>query len=381
MSLIIEHSTTINADLPKGDVNTKMEVFYNPVMVSNRNISILLLNSIPNKAMKIADPLAGSGIRSLRFLKELKKDKLKEIVVNDFKENFKETFKQNLTLNKITKHDLSKIFLHSEEASLFLLHETGFDYIDIDPFGSPNPFLAAAVARISRNSVLAITATDTAALTGTYPKVTQRKYWATPLRNYLMHEIGLRILIRKIQLQGVQFEKALTPIFAYHKDHYFRVYVRSEKGTKKCDDILKQHQYFLFCSNCLSFKTSIFNKENCSCGKQFQFAGPLWTGRLLDQKLATTMAKNNPFPEEQKFLDTLQKEAAIHLVGFYDLHELARKYKTEPPRIEPLLKKLNAVRTHFSPTGIKTEKDIKEIVRFFTPMKNGLKTDGQKVLY
>ncbi len=363
MTLITEHSTTIHAELPEGDVNAKMDVFYNPVMVSHRNISVLLLNSISNKDMKIADPLAGSGIRSLRFLKELKKGKIKELVINDFKENFKEVFEKNICLNKLTKDKLS---IHSEEASLFLLHQTGFDYIDIDPFGSPNPFLAAAVGRISRNGILAITATDTAALTGTYPKVTQRKYWATPLRNYLMHEMGLRILIRKIQLQGVQFEKALIPILAYHKDHYFRVYVKSEKGTEKCDNILKQHHYFLFCAGCLSFKTSSFNKETCPCGTPFQFAGPLWAGKLFDENLIKRMAKSNPFPEEQKFLDTLKKEVTIHQVGFYDFHEFARKYKTEPPRIEPLLKKLNAVRTHFSMTGIKTEKAIKDIRPLFT---------------
>lgn len=365
MTLITEHSAVIPAELPEGDVSTKMEVFYNPVMVSNRNISILLLNSISNKNLKIADPLAGSGIRSLRFLKELKKIKIKELIVNDFKENFKETFQKNIALNKITPIQKKKISVHSEEASLFLLHQTGFDYIDIDPFGSPNPFLAAAVARISRNGILAVTATDTAALTGTYPQVTRRKYWATPLRNYLMHEIGLRILIRKIQLQGVQFEKALTPIVSYHKDHYFRVYLRSEKGTGKCNDILKQHRYFLFCPGCLSFKTSLFNKETCSCRTLFKFAGPLWVGKLFDENLVTKMATNNPFPGEQKFLDTLKREATSDRVGFYDLHELARKYKTEPPRIEPLLKKLNAVRTHFSMTGIKTEKPIKEIRSFF----------------
>ncbi len=312
--------------------------------------------------MKIADPLAGSGIRSLRFLKELKKNKIKELIVNDFKENFKKTFQKNLELNKITFIQKNKISVHSEEASLFLLHQTGFDYIDIDPFGSPNPFLAAAVARISRGGILAVTATDTAALTGTYPKVTQRKYWATPLRNYLMHEIGLRILIRKIQLQGVQFEKAFTPILSYHKDHYFRVYVRSEKGTEKCDNLIKQHQYFLFCHSCLNFKTSLYNKEQCDCGDQFQFAGPLWMGELFDQKLITIMAKTNNFPEEQKFLALLQQESKHKIVGFYDIHTIAKKYKLSIPPLEPLLKWLSAVRTHFLSSGIKTEKSIKEVL-------------------
>jgi len=38
MKTITEHSTKIKASLPKGDIHAKMEVFYNPLMVSNRNI-------------------------------------------------------------------------------------------------------------------------------------------------------------------------------------------------------------------------------------------------------------------------------------------------------------------------------------------------------
>jgi tRNA (guanine26-N2/guanine27-N2)-dimethyltransferase len=349
--MITEHSTIIKAELPVGDVHAGMEVFYNPVMASNRNISILLLNSIENTQMNICDPLAGSGIRSLRFLKELNKDKIKQLYVNDMKENFKEVFNVGLKLNKLKPKNVS---LFNQDANLFMQEHIGFDYIDIDPFGSPNPFLALAVARISRGGIIAVTATDTAALTGTYPKVTPRKYWAVSLKNYLMHEIGLRILIRKVQLQGIQFDKALVPILAYSKDHYFRVYFRNEKGKEKCDELIKQHQYFLYCNNCFNFKTSVYNKEKCSCGKEFVFAGPLWVGKLFDEKLLEKMVENNPFPEEQKFLELMLGEAKVNQVGFYDLHEIARKLKVDPPKMELALKKLKAVRTHFSTTGIKS---------------------------
>ena len=161
-------------ELPKTNVNAKMEVFYNPVMVSNRNISILFLNSIVNKNLKIALPLAGSGIRGLRFLKELKKGKIKQLDVNDHKENFETVFKTNMDLSKVKP--TKKVNIYHKDASLFLLQQDGYDYIDLDPFGSPNPFIASTVARISRGGVIAVTATDTAALTGTYPKVTKRKY-------------------------------------------------------------------------------------------------------------------------------------------------------------------------------------------------------------
>ena len=237
-----------------------------------------------------------------------------------------------------------------------------FDYIDIDPFGTPNPFLSVAVSRIKRNGVLAITATDTAALTGTYPKVTKRKYWSTSLKNYMMHEIGLRILIRKVQLQGIQFDKALVPILSYHKDHYFRIYFRSEKGKQKCDDLIKSHKYLLFCSKCLNFEVSNYNLGECECKTKFQFAGPLWIGKLFDKKLVNKMTKNNPFPEEQKFLDKLKEETNCDVVGYYDLHAIAKAYKRDIPKMDFILKKIKAVRTHFSPNGIKTEKGVAAII-------------------
>lgn len=333
-------------------ISKELPVFYNPIMASNRNICILLLNCINNEQMNLADPLAGSGIRSLRFLKELKEGKVKRICVNDFKENFIKVFNNNLKLNKLS-HSLNQRYLSQEDANLFLLKEWGFDYIDLDVFGSPNPFLANAVAKISREGIIAVTATDTAALTGTYPKVTRRKYWAEPLRNYLMHEIGLRILIRRIQLQGVQFDKALIPLLSYSKDHYYRVYVRNDRHKEACDEILKQHQYFLFCPKCLNFKCSKFNKEKCVCGNEFIFAGPLWTGQLYDAKLLEKMVDENNFPEEHQFLNILLEESKSKQVGFIDLHELARIHKKNPLPMELELKKRRGVRTQFSAHGVK----------------------------
>jgi tRNA (guanine26-N2/guanine27-N2)-dimethyltransferase len=171
MKLITEQFTKIKATLPKGDANKKQEVFYNPMMKSNRNISIVLLNSIANKEMGLALPLAGSGIRGLRFLKELKKGKLECLYLNDKKETFEKTIKENIKLNDLKTN---KVKISNQDAEQFLLGQHCdefcgyFDYIDIDPFGTPNPFLSVAVNKIKRNGILAITATDTAALTGTY---------------------------------------------------------------------------------------------------------------------------------------------------------------------------------------------------------------------
>ena len=77
------------------------------------------------------------------------------------------------------------------------------------------------------------------------------------------------------------------------------------------------------------------------------------------------MRKANPFPEEAKFLVMLAEESQKQFMGFYDLHALARKYKRLPPRTNDVLQKLDAVRTHFSLTGIKTEKSVEDVLELF----------------
>ena len=133
MKTIIEEGP-IKLKVPKAEkISRKMSVFYNPVMGLNRDISVLLLNSINKEDMQIADPLAASGVRSIRLLKELSKNKIKCICINDSNKNAVKSIKENLKLNKINYKINNKIKISNEDANLFLLNSSGFDYIDIDP--------------------------------------------------------------------------------------------------------------------------------------------------------------------------------------------------------------------------------------------------------
>ena len=318
-------------------VSKDMEVFYNPVMTLNRTLSIILLKALGKAGLRVCDPMAGSGVRSLRFLKELPPGVVSELVVNDLSEGFPERFRDNAKLSGL---ELSgTVSVENREASALLLGSKGFDYVDVDPFGSPNPFLDAAVRKVHRGGVLAVTATDTAPLCGTYPKACRRKYWATPRRDVLMHEVGLRILIRKCQLVAGQYDKALTPILAYSKDHYFRVFFGVAQGKQRVDKVLEHHGFL---------------------GE----AGPLWLGPLGDKSLLTRMSlvAEDSYPDAKEFLDTAAAEAALDVPGFFDVHEAAKRLKTNPPRMEDVLARLHkggfrAVRTHISGTGVRADCD------------------------
>jgi tRNA (guanine26-N2/guanine27-N2)-dimethyltransferase len=341
-SIIEEGSAKISVVL--GKISKKLPVFYNPVMKLNRDVSVLLLQCFGKKNMQIGSPLAGSGVREIRFFKELKKGIVKSIAVNDYSLEAVKSIKKNLVLNKI-KSDNIKIF--NKDANLFLLESSGFDYIDIDPFGSPNPFLDSAVKRLGRGGILAVTATDAAALTGTYPEACKRKYWANPLLNYMMHEIGIRILIRKVQLIGAQYEKALKPLYSYYFEHYFRVFFICEKGKKAADEIINQHGEFLE-------------------------AGPMWLGGLWDEKLASKIEKLNKDKKNDRFFGIIKDESKVNSVGFYDVTEIAKKYKLSVlPKKDDIIRKIKvegflASETHFRENSIRStisEKDLVKILK------------------
>lgn len=363
MDVIVEGDVRFFASRDKtGKISKELEVFYNPVMKFNRDVSIYLLNALGEEHLQVCDLMAGSGVRSLRFLKELKPGIIDRLVVNDYDDGFVELFKKNLELNSIDEK-ISNVHAYSMDANRLLLESSGFDYIDIDPFGSPNDFLENSIVRLSRRGILAVTATDTAPLAGTFPDACLRKYWAKPLNNHLMHEIGLRILIRKVQLLGAQHDKALIPIYSYFRDHYFRIFFKCVKGKKECDKILDEHQYLLYCHNCQSFWTSKINHGIC-CNNDMKHAGPLWIGDLWDKKLAKKISDAD---KENKFLNTMHSESKIDGIGFYDIHGLAKKHKFAIPNYEKLLTSLNkkgrASRTHFTEHGIKTNLNVKELLK------------------
>ena len=339
-----------------GKISKELPVFYNPDMKLNRDISVLLLKSIPENDLRILDLLAGSGIRSARFAKELPASKIKEITINDSSAESVKLIKKNLALNK------AKANVTNKDANQLLVESEGFDYIDIDPFGSPNLFLDNAVKRLSRNSILAVTATDTSALCGSYISACRRKYWAVPLRNYMMHETGIRILIRKVQLVAAQYDKALVPVFSHSTRHYMRVYFRCTKSKTEVDKIINSHKYILFCNNCLEILVHPQNKDVC-CKKNMVWTGPLWTGQLWDKKLAAQMLKNSDKSDKEihTLLSIISKESSISLPFFYSVPVICKKLRICMPKQDLILKKSGSVLTHFSLDGIRSEIKVNKL--------------------
>ncbi len=329
-------------------VSSAMEVFYNPVMRLNRDLTLLVLTArwqqglAPKKGWSIASPMAGTGVRECRFLAELPSGALERLAINDLSPAAVKLIRENLSR---IPHRVP-VSVSCTEATAFLLEAGGYSYIDIDPFGTPNPFLDAACKRLHRHGILGVTATDTSALAGTYPLACQRKYWARPLRNHLMHEVGLRILIRKVQLIGAQYDKALLPIYSYAKDHYMRIFFSCVPGKRAVDELLAQHLFLHYDPRTLRVRASPQNRGAV-------VAGPLWTGPLWDTELAAAVAALNTDERNQKFLDIVAAEAHAPVLGFYPFNLVRQVLRKAPLRKKELLARKGVWPTHLEGNAVR----------------------------
>lgn len=341
-------------------ISKDMKVFFNKDKELDRSLSVAFTNAFFDKEITLCDLLAGTGARGLRILNE--SPNVKEAYLNDANPKAVELIKknaENLGLN-------SKIKAFNKEAREFL-YSIGkpFNYIDIDPYGSPNPFFKAAVSRLSFNKgVVSITATDVATLMGTYPKTCLRRYQARNFKTPYSREIGLRVLIKKAIEFGAQEGLALEPVFSHYHRHYYRTYLLLKgEGARISYEKMNKLGYIHHCPQCLyRGRYDLGEPSKCPvCGSETRIIGPVWLGKLSRKKLVEEMLKTKQF----KILERIREESSVNQPFYYHLPSIAKSLGKSVPPIKKALEELNAVRTHFDPEAIKTKKNIKRVKGIF----------------
>lgn len=352
-------------------------VFYNPEMELNRDVNVAVTSVYAKKLMArkgfdrsqitYADAFSASGIRGLRVAKEIGLS----AVLNDWKEEAAALIQKNIAHNGLEE----TVSVSCRNANT-LLHSQKFAIVDIDPFGTPSPFLDAAAS--SATFLLGVTATDTAPLCGAHLKSGMRKYSAVPLNNAFHSEMGLRILIGSIARETAKFEKGVRILFSHATRHYVRVYAEILHGAKNADKTLQDLGFAAWCPVCGQTETkeglAVFMDAACpSCrtvGRR-KISGPLWLGPLrdvpfCDEVIAEADALElNKREDAKKLLTLCRNEADIPF--FYDQHMLCERLRISAPPIEPFLEKLRsagytATRTHFSGISFKTDAPVPEIL-------------------
>jgi tRNA (guanine26-N2/guanine27-N2)-dimethyltransferase len=349
-------------------------VFYNPRMRLNRDIAVLTLRAFQRKRgqdISVAEPLAGSGIRGIRFAKEV--PGVLNMAMNDLNPSAARLMERNVADNAVS----GKAVVTNLDANTFLAVHAApgqrFDFVDIDPYGSPSPFLENAFRSLNNRGMLAGTATDTAPLCGVNPAACIRTYQGRPLRTEYCRELGIRLILNAVVWAAARRDLGIDVLLSYASDHYLRVYVQVNRGARHADESIDQLGYVLHCFSCMhrTWVKGIVPKldmECPDCGRPMSVAGPLWLGPIVDREFCNEALQGlgEGFEDRApKLLGTLAEEAGAPMT-FYVIDKVCDRLGLRiPPRrkvIEELLRRgCFAGRTHFDPAGLKTDAPVKTL--------------------
>ncbi|HWG92386.1 MAG TPA: tRNA (guanine(10)-N(2))-dimethyltransferase [Candidatus Thermoplasmatota archaeon] len=368
LTLITEGATRLRVALPpkeRGPGTRTDEVFFNPAMALNRDLSIAVLAAETARRggapMKVLDGLAATGARGLRFAVEVPGH---QVTLNDHDPRAVARIEDNARLNnvlvRVTRRSLGG-----------LLGDEGFDWIDVDPFGSPAPFTGPATGALHNHGILALTATDAPALNGVYVNACRRRYLAEPLRCPFGHEVALRLLAAHAVREAAKHEVALRPLLSHATDHYYRLYLRLEYGAGRADKALASLRYATFCKACGDRRLVPEPPKACpACEGPVKWGGPLWAEGLMDAAFlqevkAATVGRTFQKPRDlEKALPRFMEEAEAPPL-LYDVHEIAPLAGVDVPKTPLILEALRArgyraALTHLHDRGIKTDATARE---------------------
>ncbi|MFW9792658.1 MAG: RsmD family RNA methyltransferase [Candidatus Thorarchaeota archaeon] len=380
-------TTFLSADVDyysenKKQPGTSLPVFYNPRMRLNRDLSVLFLTAhLQNHTVEsMCEPLTGSGVRTLRYLHECPGDFHAKMF--DANPLAVETARKNVENLKL---DERAEVIHGD-AKLLLLTESRdkrFDFVDVDPFGTPAPYLNAAIQSLNpKGALLAVTATDMPVLCGVYPRVALRRYGGFSIRAPSTHEIAIRLLNGLIYNIAGLNDCSMEPLVVLSTDHYIRTWVRIETNRTESNRQTGQLGTIHYCTGCMhteyvsvsnTLKVEDFEHKIKGCTGPVKIAGPLWNGPLFSSELLRDtfgiFEKEKHDIYHRRVPETLEKmieESEYTDYPFIDIHALCDLHGFAPPKNQEVMEYLRnqgfgVARTHFKSTAIRTTASVKEM--------------------
>jgi tRNA (guanine26-N2/guanine27-N2)-dimethyltransferase len=373
--------------VPKNSLQEKVPphfpAFFNPLAKLNRDLSIYIYNIFldeysnnKNNQITFADAFGGIGPRGLRVAVEV--PKVSKIYINDINELAITAAKESALLNNVNE----KCIFSLNEVCKFLIsrpteRNKRFTIVDLDPFGSPSPFIECVLRAVEDDGLISITATDTAVLSGIYQKVCLRKYFGLSINSIYSNEVATRLIISSTALIAARLGIYVFPIYAHSNRHYFRVYLKALISNSMANKVFDNLGYIKHCFNCGERNFSnIYSTDLCPiCNSKFHVAGQLWTGKLFDKSMISNLIKNyflGNFNNDKKNhhikqIFDISIEELDDMPYYFSVDEIASKLKTSPKKLSQIIEKVicsgyRASRTIFRPTGLKTNASMSDLL-------------------
>lgn len=358
---------------------SKAPVFYNPNMEFNRDVAVVVLQTYQkmlSRKLRVCEPLAGCGVRAVRFATEV--EGIKQVIVNDLNPEAAKLAEYNVKMNALSRRVLVKNTDANELLGTHSAPARRFDYIDVDPFGSPAPFIDSAVRALRNSGLLALTATDMPPLCGVHPEACLRRYGGKPLRTEYCHEVAVRLLIGCLALTASRHKVGIQVLFCHSTDHYVRVYATVKRSVRWASRSVNKIGYVSHCFNCFHRETTLgiaaSIRDFCpECGGKMGVAGPLWLGELFDKDFCRKMINETRKREMRGKLrlEKLLRSILLDSEGiptYYVIDKICDKIGLPIPPTREVIKELQtlgykASLTHFHDKGIRTDSPSQILVQ------------------
>jgi len=363
---------------------SKAPVFYNPLMELNRDLAVLALQTyqkMVERKISACEPMTGCGVRGIRLAKEVKG--ILKVVINDINPEAAKLAQFNVKKNKAAK----RVEVYNEDANLLLSRYAAprkrFDYVDVDPFGSPAPYTDSAVRALRNRGLLALTATDMAPLCGVHPKACIRKYGGKPLRTEYCHELALRLLIGSLAMTAAKHDVGIRPVFGYSAYNHVRTYALLSYGAKEADKNIRALGYILHCFECFHRETikgivPLLKIACPECGSRLHATGPLWLGELWDKKFCVQMKnevedRNLRLGEKIFRMLSLIIEESEAPATYYVIDKICDRFNLPIPPMSKTISEIRkmgfqAITTHFNTKAVRTNAPAKVVKEVLTKL-------------
>ena len=357
-------------------IHQPKSVFYNKVQEFNRDLSILVINTflkkqiwrtgkysncIPDRGIKILDALSATGLRAVRYAKEVVSDIPLKIFANDLSSKAVIAIRENAVENGVD----SLVTVSESDASLLMYqhrsYEDRFLIVDVDPYGSPAPFVDAAVQCITDGGMLMVTCTDMAILCGNHSETCYAKYGALSLKLGSCHEQALRIVLRQIESCASRYGRYIVPLLSVSADFYVRLFVQVFSSPINAKKSASRTGSLFHCQGCNSITvqplgkcTSAAGKDSYSvatgpvvdkscpfCSHHFQVGGPIWIDPIfsadfvghLREEIGANAADYGTGKRLAGMLEVISEELP-DVVLFRTIDDLSRIVKCSSPSME-----------------------------------------------
>lgn len=354
---------SVELQIPEED-GTDDRVFYNPEQELNRDITIGVLRALRGKNpgnTSYLDAMTATGIRGLRAAMnnwDVTCVDVNPTAIGVCRENFR-------------RNDASGVVRRRNANAE--LYSNGYDVVDIDPFGTPIPYLDSAFN--GTRNMLCVTATDTAPLCGAHFESGVRRYDAIPINTEYHAEIGVRVLLGAVARTAARYDVSVTPVLTHATRHYVRSYLSINRSATAANTMVRSLGWVHHCWECLwrTTETGFFPDPVKSCpnctGSEVTTGGPLWLTAAHDasfMKEVKGLLSDEMQTRDQalQLLSTIQQE--LHEPTHYDHHRLCKRWKRTASAMDDVITSLHdqgyaASRTHYGGTTFKTTATVSEI--------------------